>query len=57
VVLSPFLGIGSEGVVAMRRGRKFIGIELKGSYYRTAIRALEAAERNAVDLLHISNAD
>ncbi len=50
VVLSPFLGIGSEGVVAMRRGRRFIGIELKPSYFRQACRALEASEKNAVDL-------
>ena len=31
VVLSPFAGIGSEGYVAIERGRKFIGAELKGS--------------------------
>ena len=50
VVLSPFLGIGSEGVVALRRGRKFIGIELKESYWRQACRSLGAAEANAVTL-------
>ncbi|MDE2468769.1 MAG: site-specific DNA-methyltransferase [Bradyrhizobium sp.] len=50
VVLSPFLGIGSEGVVAARLKRKFIGIELKASYWRQACRALASAERNAVDL-------
>lgn len=42
-VLSPFAGIGSEGVVALRHGRKFLGIELKESYYRTAIRNLTNA--------------
>lgn len=42
-VLSPFAGIGSEGVVALRQGRKFIGIELKESYYRTAVRNLSNA--------------
>lgn len=35
-VLSPFAGIGSEGVVAIRNGRKFIGCELKASYWQTA---------------------
>lgn len=50
VVLSPFLGIGSEGVVALRRDRKFIGIELKPSYFRQACRSLDASEKNAVDL-------
>ncbi|MBK8763080.1 MAG: site-specific DNA-methyltransferase, partial [Sulfuritalea sp.] len=33
VVLSPFAGIGSEGHVSLQMGRKFIGVELKESYY------------------------
>lgn len=37
IVLSPFMGIGSEGYVALEKGRSFIGIELKGSYYKQAI--------------------
>ncbi len=37
VVLSPFAGIGSEGVVALEMGRKFIGIELKESYFKQAV--------------------
>ena len=45
VVLSPFAGIGSEGVVALRRKRRFIGFELKPSYYRCAVKYLKAAER------------
>lgn len=36
VVLSPFAGIGSEGVVALQMGRKFIGFELKESYFKIA---------------------
>lgn len=39
-VLSPFMGIGSEGYEALRLGRKFIGIELKDSYFNTAIKNL-----------------
>ena len=50
VVLSPFLGIGSEGVVSVKRGRRFFGCELKPSYWRQAVRALEGSERGAVDL-------
>lgn len=42
VVLSPFGGIGSEGYVALREGRQFIGIELKKSYFEQACRNLEA---------------
>jgi len=38
LVLSPFAGIGSEGYVAVKEGRKAVGIELKESYFRTAIR-------------------
>jgi len=33
VVLSPFMGIASEGFVAVQMGRKFVGIELKDSYF------------------------
>lgn len=45
VVLSPFTGIGSEGFVSLEMGRKFIGVELKESYYRQASLNLQAAER------------
>jgi len=44
VVLSPFMGIGSEGHVAIGMGRKFIGIELKESYYKQAAENLRAVE-------------
>lgn len=43
VVLSPFAGIGSEGHVAVQMGRKFVGAELKGSYYTQAVKNLHAA--------------
>jgi DNA modification methylase len=36
VVLSPFMGIGSEGYVALQMGRKFVGVELKASYFKQA---------------------
>lgn len=42
VVLSPFGGIASEGVGSMRAGRKFVGVELKPSYWRTGVRNLRA---------------
>lgn len=44
-VLSPFAGIGSEGYVSIQRGRKFIGIELKESYYKQACANLRRAEQ------------
>ncbi|GIH26027.1 hypothetical protein Aph01nite_43370 [Acrocarpospora phusangensis] len=47
VVLSPFAGIGSEGYVSLLQGRRFVGCELKPSYWRTAVDNLRAAERRA----------
>lgn len=38
VVLSPFAGIGSEGHVAIQMNRRFVGVELKASYYEQAKR-------------------
>lgn len=49
VVLSPFAGIGSEGHVAIEEGRRFLGIELKPSYYRQAVANLKAAHVAAAD--------
>ncbi len=45
IVLSPFAGIGSAGYVAIEMGRKFVGAELKPSYYRQAVANLRTAER------------
>jgi len=47
VVFSPFCGIGSEGYEAIKMGRKFIGIELKPSYFDIAVKNLQEAERLA----------
>lgn len=47
LVLSPCAGIGSEGVGAIRYGRRYIGVELKPSYWRTAVANLRGAERDA----------
>lgn len=44
VVLSPFMGIGSEGVVSLKLKRRFMGIELKESYWKQACRYLEAQD-------------
>ncbi len=50
-VFSPFAGIGSEGYEAIRLGRKFIGVELKPLYAKTAARNLRQAEEAAVAAL------
>jgi DNA modification methylase len=53
VVYSPFMGIGSEGIMALKHGRRFIGTELKPAYYRQAERHLRMAEQSSAygDLL------
>ncbi len=43
MVLSPFCGIGSEGFVAIQEGRRFVGVELKESYWRNSVDNLAAA--------------
>ena len=42
--VSPFTGIGSEGYVAIQEGRRFVGAELKRSYYEQAARNLREAD-------------
>jgi len=42
-VLTPFMGVGSEVYGAVINGRRGIGAEIKPSYYRQALRNLEAA--------------
>lgn len=56
VVLDYFMGIGSVGVVALKLGRKAIGIDLKRSYYLLASKfladtELQLAQPNFFDLV------
>lgn len=55
LVFSPFTGIGSEGYVALREGRRFYGCELKDEYHAAALRNCERAmnEREAAAELHL----
>ncbi len=52
VVFSPFAGLGSEGVVATRCGRRFVGVELKRAYWEQALRYLAGAtaQRSLLEL-------
>jgi DNA modification methylase len=45
-VLTPFMGVGSEIYGAIRAERKGIGIELKESYYRQAVKNIAAATKD-----------
>ena len=49
IVLSPFMGIGSEGYEAIRLNRKFIGVELKTSYYNAAVKNLQVIESKGTE--------
>lgn len=57
IVLSPFMGIGSEGVMSLRNKRRFVGVELKEAYFRQAVKHMEAEERNAPTLFDMLAAD
>ena len=50
IVFSPFMGIGSEGVASLKMNRKFIGTELKESYWKQSCRNLSAADQTSNDL-------
>ena len=49
IVLTPFMGVGSEVYAALCLGRRGIGVELKTSYYRQAERNVSAAKLGRVD--------
>ncbi|MDH5664715.1 MAG: site-specific DNA-methyltransferase [Nitrosopumilus sp.] len=53
VVYSPFMGIGSEGFVAVNEGRKFIGVELKESYYKMAVKNMENAMSKQINMVSL----
>ena len=50
LIYSPFAGIGSEGYMALKLNRRFVGGELKRSYWQSAIRNLTTAEREKTSL-------
>lgn len=49
VMLTPFMGIGSEAYMAVRMERRPIGIELKETYYNQSIRNIESALRGDIN--------
>ncbi|MFA5379465.1 MAG: DNA methyltransferase [Dehalococcoidia bacterium] len=56
-VFTPFMGIGSEAYQAIRFGRKAIGIELKESYFKIAVKNLTDVEQRykSIDLFTFAN--
>lgn len=57
IVLDPFAGIGSTGYEAIKAGRRFIGFELKESYYQQAVKNLYAAEKELAKPKQVSIAN
>ena len=58
VVLTPFMGVGSEAFMAVKMGRKAIGVELKDTYYRQAVSNVEQAateQNDHADLIDMAS--
>lgn len=56
LIYSPFMGIGSEGFCALQSGRRFLGVELKRSYWEQAVRNLKSARSEQGALLDAGEA-
>ena len=50
VVFDPFSGVGSTGYQAIKMGRKFVGSELKESYFEQACKNIASAKSSQTDL-------
>ena len=48
IVLDPFTGIGSSNYVALKMGRRTIGVELKENYYNLALENVEKADMDYI---------
>ena len=57
LVFSPFAGIGSEGYCALQAGRRFVGAELKRSYYEQACMNLARAKSDQGGLFQVIDDD
>ena len=60
IVLTPFMGVGSEVYGAVKNGRRGIGIELKSSYFKQAkrnvIKALDDGKKKDISMLDLMEA-
>lgn len=52
-VFTPFMGVGSEVYGAVKAGRKGIGIELKPSYYRQAVKNVQRANEERTEQMEL----
>jgi hypothetical protein len=49
IVLTPFMGVGSEVYAAVSAGRRGVGIELKDTYFRQAIKNMETVDEARIE--------
>ena len=57
-ILTPFMGIGSEAYMAVKMGRKAVGIELKESYFRQAVANVKSvAEETQSSLFEMEDSE
>ena len=58
IVLTPFMGIGSEAYMAVKMNRRAVGVELKDSYFRQAVENVKGAtEERQMDLFDFLNGE
>lgn len=58
IVLTPFMGIGSEAYMAVKMGRRAVGCELKQSYYQQAVKNVKNALNNQqMDIFNIEEVE
>lgn len=50
LVFSPFTGVGSDGYTAVKMGSRFIGSELKKSYFEQAVKNIGDIKKQTQDL-------
>lgn len=50
LVFSPFTGVGGEGYTAVKMGRRFIGSELKPSYYEQALKNMQSLSQGTINM-------
>jgi site-specific DNA-methyltransferase (adenine-specific) len=55
VVLDPFMGSGTAGVVAKRNNRNFIGIEINHEYFERATLRMNDIDNNRFELVSIDS--
>lgn len=54
IVLTPFMGIGSEAYMAVKMGRRAVGVELKESYFNQAVTNVKSvAEKDQSDIFDL----